>query len=204
MYFRRLTSIWNTHGFTILVVSTIIFFLLYWVFFTRHKHDGTWSTSYYYPPQNRNNTHPIMRSPTQQYNVQPISKKKVTSASKGEMICKQYIELIFERPFQKCRPPFLYNAVTDDYLELDMYNSDLNIAIEYNGRQHYEYVPFLHNNSRTNFHNQKYRDEKKKELCVKHNVSLIIVPYTVPHEKIPDFIRQEIQRLRLSGVKKWA
>lgn len=201
MFFLRLTSIWNTHGFTILVISTIIFFLLYWLFFTRHKPDGTWSTSYYYQPHNRNNGVP---SNPQQSNVQAFSKKKVTSTSKGEIICKQYIEFVFERPFKKCRPPFLYNAVTDDYLELDMYNSDMNVAIEYNGRQHYEYVPFLHSNSRTNFHNQKYRDEKKKELCIKHNVSLIIVPYTVPHEKIPEFIRQEIQRLGISGVKKWA
>lgn len=202
MFFRRLNDIWNKHGFTITVVATIIFFLLYWLFITRHRKEGTWSTSYYYPIETPSSS----SRPNSYYNhlsqLKP-SKKRVTSFSKGEMICKQYVEHVFERPFQKCRPSFLYNTVTNDHLELDMYNPEINLAIEYNGKQHYEYVPYLHNHSRINFHNQKYRDEKKKELCIKHNVPLIIVPYTIPHDKIPAFIQQEIRRYKIQGVKKW-
>jgi hypothetical protein len=130
--------------------------------------------------------------------------KQVTQSSKGERICKNYLEYIFERPFQKVRPPFLYNTVTSENLELDMYNQEVNLACEYQGRQHYEYIPFFHGPTRDKFQNQKYRDEKKAELCRKNGVRLLIVPYTIPNEKIPEFIQKELQRLGIRGgvVKK--
>jgi hypothetical protein len=183
--FQRIKRYWDEHGFITCVILTIIFFLIYWLFFTRHKEDGTYSSSYYYPIGiQQQSKSPKVNSP-----------RRVVQTSKGETICKNYLEHVFQRPFQKCRPSFLYNTVTHENLELDMYNSEINLACEYNGKQHYEYIPYLHQNSRTNFHNQKYRDERKIEMCRKNNVPLIIVPYTVPHEKIPEFIRQEIRRI---------
>jgi len=186
---RRLTHVWQEHGFNILVVGTILFFLFYWFFFTRHKTKGTYSTSYYF--DNKYN---------REYSKKP---RQVTQMSRGESICKEYLQHIFELPFTKCRPSWLYNSVTHENLELDLYNPTLNLAVEYNGKQHYEYIPYLHGNSRINFHNQKYRDEKKMELCQKKQVPLIIVPYTIPHDKIKSFLKNEIIRLRIQGVKKW-
>jgi hypothetical protein len=180
--FERITRFWNEHGFITCVILTIIFFLIYWLFFTRYREDGTYSSTYYYPT----GTTTLQKSPP---------RRQVVQTSKGELICKQYLESLFQRPFQKCRPSFLYNTVTHENLELDMYNPEINLACEYNGKQHYEYVPYLHKNSRINFHNQKYRDERKIEMCRKNNVPLIIVPYTVPHDKIPEFIKQEIRRI---------
>ena len=127
--------------------------------------------------------------------VTPPSRKKVPTMSKGEYVCKQVLERYFERPFVKCRPSFLYNEVTNENLELDLYNEDINLAVEYNGKQHYEYVPYLHQNSRDKFQTQRYRDEMKKNLCKKKNIPLIIVPYTVPLEKIPSFLKNEITKL---------
>jgi hypothetical protein len=183
--FQRITQFWNEHGFITCVILTIIFFLIYWLFFTRHKQDGTYSTTYYYPPggklKNEFKRSGSPRGPPQ--------------TSKGEVICKSTLESLFQRPFQKIRPSFLYNTVTHENLELDMYNQEINLACEYNGKQHYEYIPYFHQNSRTNFHNQKYRDERKIEMCRKNNIPLIIVPYTIPPEEIPNFIRQEVRRL---------
>lgn len=198
--FKTFSSFWDKHGFSTLVILTIIFFLLYWLFFTRHNSHGSYSTTYYYDPK----TSKMSVTVTPNYNAgsrtssessHRSTPRRIVQTSKGETICKNYLEYLLERPFQKVRPSFLYNSVTHDNLELDMYNEDLNLACEFNGRQHYEYVPFLHGNSRVNFHNQMYRDKEKRQLCEKYGVQLITVPYTIPHEKIPAYLKQEITRL---------
>lgn len=211
MIFKRWTTFWNQHGFITLVGITIIFFLLYWLFFTRHKSEGSYASSYFYAPfmnkmkkkgmfARMDDYVPIS---TTSYQNSPRKKtRQVSQSSKGERICKNYLEYIFERPFQKVRPPFLYNTVTSENLELDMYNQEVNLACEYQGRQHYEYIPFFHGPTRDKFQNQKYRDERKAELCRKNRVPLLIVPYTVPNEKIPQFIQKELQRLGVKGIVK--
>jgi hypothetical protein len=113
--------------------------------------------------------------------------------SQGERVCKEYLERVFERPFEKSRPPFLHNAVTQDVLEIDLYNADLRLGVEYNGRQHYEFVPYFHT-TRDKFQTQRYRDHMKKELCAKNNVMLIVVPYTVPLKNIPSFLENELRQ----------
>jgi hypothetical protein len=113
--------------------------------------------------------------------------------SQGEQICKKHMETLFMRPFVKSRPPFLHNAVTQDLLEIDVYNEDLALGVEYNGRQHYEFVPYFHQ-TREKFQTQKYRDHMKQRLCEQHGVTLITVPYTVPFKAIPDFLDTELRR----------
>lgn len=202
---KSFSSFWDKHGFSTLVILTIIFFLLYWLFFTRHNPHGSYSTTYYYDPKtskmsvtvtpNSRRWEDDRSSTSSSQSSQRSGTRRITQTSKGETICKNYLEYLFERPFQKVRPSFLYNSVTHDNLELDMYNEDLNLACEFNGRQHYEYVPFLHANSRVNFHNQKYRDKEKRQLCEKYGVRLITVPYTIAPEKIPAYLKQEVSRL---------
>jgi hypothetical protein len=180
----RIKQIWDQHGFIILFVSIVIFFIAYWLVETRFAPHGTYSRSYYYDPE----TKTILPS------LQPQkSKKSPSSTSKGEQICKVHIERKTGLPFQKCRPPFLYNEVTSENLELDLYNSDLKLAIEYNGRQHYEFIPFFHQ-TRDKFQTQKYRDKMKYDLCQKHGITLIVVPYTVPESKIEAYIDEQLER----------
>lgn len=118
-----------------------------------------------------------------------------TCASKGEEMCKSFIEFYFQKPFHKIRPEFLRNPVTGENLELDLYNPELRLAIEYNGSQHYHYNSFMHKNSRDKFQNQQYRDLIKKDLCSKASITLIIVPYTIPHDKIGSFLFEELKKL---------
>jgi hypothetical protein len=99
------------------------------------------------------------------------------SESKGEERTKKFLEAYFSRPFKKVRPFFMENAVTGHNLELDCYNEELKLAVEYNGRQHYEYVPYFHKNKEA-FYNQKYRDELKRIYCKKFGICLIEIPYT--------------------------
>ena len=126
-------------------------------------------------------------------------KQKGSKDSSGELKCREVLEKIFQVPFSKCRPDFLHNVVTSTdtssyRLELDCYNPELAIAVEYNGRQHYEFVPFFHR-TRDAFYNQKYRDEIKRIKCRENGVTLIEVPYTVPVRQIEDFIVEALNRV---------
>lgn len=119
-------------------------------------------------------------------------KKKVTFESRGETECRRVIEKLTSKPFPKQRPDFLRNEITGGHnLELDCFNPDLKIAVEYNGEQHYKFIPYFHN-SKDAYYNIKYRDDMKKRLCSKNNVHLITVPYTVKLDDIEAFISKEL------------
>jgi len=111
--------------------------------------------------------------------------------SKGEQECKRVIEEITQKPFIKHRPDFLKNEITGKNLELDCYNDELKLAIEYNGIQHYEYTPVFHK-TRDSFYNTKYRDKMKATLCHENGIKLIVVPYTVKLQDIKRYIQDHL------------
>jgi len=127
-------------------------------------------------------------------NTSSSTNQQRPKCSKGEKVCKEFVEEYFGKPFEKVRPHFLQNPVTKENLELDCYNQELKLAIEYNGRQHYEYTPFMHSTKET-FYAQQYRDLIKQELCKKNGIDLITVPYKIPESAIPDYIKSEISKL---------
>ena len=83
------------------------------------------------------------------------------------------------------------NTETGKPLELDLYNADLKIAVEYSGEQHYRYIPYFHKTYQ-HFVKQKERDELKRELCKKNDICLIEVPYNV--ENIKNFLIYELKK----------
>lgn len=115
--------------------------------------------------------------------------------SRGEQICRRHMESRFGVRFDKARPDVLVNPVTGDRLEIDVYNPDLRLGVEYNGRQHYEFHSHFHQSSRDRFQNQQYRDLIKKQLCDEHGIRLIIVPYWIAPEDIPAFLDDQIDAL---------
>jgi len=141
-----------------------------------------------------------MNSPLNEEVVRPASP---APSSRGERRVKTFLEKMFQRPFRKQRPTFLNNPVTGGTynLELDCYNEELQLAVEFNGRQHYEYVPFFHKNKEA-FLNQKYRDEMKRRKCYERGILLIEVPYT-EEKKLETYLLQRLrnyQRVRDSFV----
>lgn len=126
--------------------------------FTKKK--GSWSTSLTAPP------------------IPPIKSLNQENQSEGEARARQTLEAYFGLPFSRVRPDFLSNtALGGRNLELDCFNEELKLAVEFNGRQHYEFVPHFHKNIET-FHNQKYRDELKRIYCRDNGIYLIEIPYT--------------------------
>lgn len=89
---------------------------------------------------------------------------------RSEHVCRFWFQAFTMRSFVSCRPSFL------ERLELDGYCKAHELAFEYQGIQHYQYVPFMHK-TKHEFKLQKERDDRKKLLCKRHGVYLIDVPY---------------------------
>ena len=64
-------------------------------------------------------------------------------------------------------------------MRLDGYFSNLKIAIEYDGIQHYEYIPKL-DKTYENFLKRQERDKIKTRLCEENNIKLIRIKYDEP------------------------
>lgn len=184
----KIKELWDNKGFEILFGLCIAFILIYGLYRLVTKKKGTYSKNYYYKGKKDNfdlNYDDISAEPT---------KKQIPRESKGEVECKRVLRKIFNRPFDKARPNFLNNPVTGGQfnLELDCYEPELKLAVEYNGIQHYQYNKFFHRN-KEHFLNQKYRDDMKKRICKEYGIFLIEVPYTVKIHDIEDFLIEKIK-----------
>ena len=127
----------------------------------------------------------------QKDNVKCIAQKKVSgcklcnvfegfelvqkdTSSPMENRFKAELERVTGLQWIKVRPLWLCNPETGVPMELDMYNEETKTAVEYNGRQHYEYPNDFHE-SKEDFDAQQRRDVAKKESCRIRGVKLIII-----------------------------
>jgi hypothetical protein len=168
----------RTYDYEILLVSAIVILVLLSVM------KLCTYTSQYFALRKQNNN-------KEQINQQSQQPKE----SSGEIECRRVLEKIFRKPFKKIRPDFLHNFVVGtNNLELDCYNDELKLAVEYNGQQHYKYIPYFHR-TRDAFHNQKYRDNIKAQLCKQNGITLIEVPYTIKKENIESYIIESLNNI---------
>lgn len=186
--FEKFNKLWKEYGFEICLILTLLGLFLIWIYRKITGKKGSYSSSVYLPKSKKASERP---PPSER----PPSERP-HSESKGELECRRVLEAIYNKPFPKIRPNMLRNPVTssdmnDNNLELDCYNDELKLAVEYNGIQHYKYIPFFHKNKEA-FQNQKYRDHMKRELCKKNGITLIEVPYTIKVQDIESFLRKEL------------
>jgi hypothetical protein len=97
--------------------------------------------------------------------------------SSGEKLVSKYlkcqgINFIPQKTFTNCKGE-------TRVLPFDFYLCDYNIAIEYQGIQHYQMIPYW---GQKTFDKTKKYDNIKKEYCKKNNIYLIEIPY---YEKEP-------------------
>lgn len=91
----------------------------------------------------------------------------ICKESKGEKKISMFlksVDILFEK-----------EKILDNNLRIDFYIPLLNLAIEYDGIQHYEIVE--HFGGEQEFKNRIERDVLKNEYCLKHNIKLIRIPY---------------------------
>ncbi len=106
----------------------------------------------------------------------------------SERICRKIFEIIFNKEFPKKIFDWLLYK-NKNIMHLDGYNSDLNLGFEYNGEQHYKFVPRWHKTIK-GFEERKKRDKIKKKLCKEFGIILIVVPYWIAYDKMEDFIKK--------------
>ena len=74
----------------------------------------------------------------------------------------------------------------DFYLENEKYK----IAIEFNGRQHYEEVKYFS----CDLKEYQKRDERKREYCEKNNITLYVIPYIATDQEIKDRVKDIVKK----------
>lgn len=84
------------------------------------------------------------------------------------MLDKHEIKYIREYTFEDCRKVFP--------LPFDFYIPEMNVAVEYDGIQHYKPIEFF--GGRDAFIQTKNRDKIKTDYCNENNIRLIRIPYT--------------------------
>lgn len=119
-----------------------------------------------------------------------VKPKTIKNKKIHETKCRQIIESIYNKPFPSIRPSWLKNH-TNKNLELDMYNEELKLAIEYDGEQHYKYSPFFHK-SPNDLIKQQERDKLKENICKGKGIRLIRIPYTVKFNELESYIKSKI------------
>ena len=88
-----------------------------------------------------------------------------------------------------------YGYILPNKLHLDFWLSEQKIAIEYDGRQHYEEIDLFDKDESLEV--RKERDRRKNEYCKKKGIKLIRIPYTYnTYEKVKLFLDDQVKSLR--------
>ena len=114
-----------------------------------------------------------LRSQGEVLDVSPDALKASTS-SLMEMRFKTELERVTGKAWRKARPDWLLNPETGIAMELDMYCAEMGIAVEYNGKQHYQY-PNKYHKTRVQFEAQQRRDRAKARICRGAGVQLVAI-----------------------------
>lgn len=114
--------------------------------------------------------------------------------SKGEMAVEKYLKengykYKPQKKFKKC--------VNKRKLPFDFYLPELNLCIEYDGKQHFE--PVDHFGGEDAFILQQIKDSIKNEYCHQYNRGLIRIPYTV-EDRLCEFLDYFINEYRMNKL----
>ncbi len=111
--------------------------------------------------------------------------------SYGEALMRAALKECFpDHVFEKTRQlPWMHG------LELDCYCEELQLAAEYQGKQHSEFIPFFHDDDPKKFAAQQERDRRKREAVTDECKVLLEVPHTVKYRDIRDFVRTALIEL---------
>jgi len=167
--FEEITKLWEKHGFLVLVVGSVLFFLVCWLLGWKPKKGRAGKISDY------------MRD------IMAVEKpKKKRNPKKTEDRCREIVEDIFQKPFPSARPDFLKNPATGRNLECDMMNPQLKLCIERNGEQHYKHVDHFH--TAGEYGKQLERDALKQKLLANQGYTLVTIPYTIHYDVLDRYI----------------
>lgn len=85
-----------------------------------------------------------------------------------------------ETPVPEWTTDWLVNPEKNCHLYVDGYFPKRNVAIEYDGEQHFRYVPFLHGHDESKFKRQQKLDRHKNNLLKKNGITVIRFKFNDP------------------------
>lgn len=205
--FGRISRLWNDNVHMIMLIVGLAILLLCFCLADRSKHIESKAVTILYKGKIFKPWQFFIASMAQNMLLPPSVKgrsmiaerRKVhgKSTNKNEEHCREIIERLTNRKFVSIRPNFLKNPETNRNLELDMYCEDMKVAFEYNGVQHYHFIPggFFHPNGEADFIKQQKRDRFKAKRCKEHGITLFVIPYTVKRDQHEEFIKKCLRSL---------
>lgn len=106
------------------------------------------------------------------YNPIPLENRRISQGEQKvvNFLRKNNIEFKIEESLD-CR-----DNKTNILLSFDFYLPQYNLVIEFNGKQHYNQIPFFHKNF-CGFYNQIRRDNFKKQFCKEKLIEYLEIPY---------------------------
>lgn len=110
----------------------------------------------------------------------------------SERAVRHIVEELFGAEFPSTWPDWLRKRGALQGLQLDGYNKTLNIAFEYQGIQHYQFIPYIHR-TRENYRALRRRDRWKQQKCVKMGVLLIVIPHQENLSNLLDHVRSHVE-----------
>ena len=113
-----------------------------------------------------------------------------------EAITRLSYLLITNKLCNKVRPKWIINPKTNRRLEIDIYDLDNKVCIEYNGAQHYD----PKKNQEQDGNTQIFRDTVKRKCCKENNMELFEIPYCIEYNLIVVYLMFEIKKRKLNIV----
>jgi hypothetical protein len=121
--------------------------------------------------------HVFQRQPALLTKTNPLARvwcPHCRSSNYSENACRAVIEAAFGRDFPSIFPGDWLRNARGRKMQLDGYCSDLKLAFEYHGQQHFEVVfPF---DSRAALTRRQADDRLKASLCSQHGITLVEIP----------------------------
>lgn len=120
--------------------------------------------------------------------LKPFSPGKNLSA--GQKACADAYREIFGKEPYSYRPYFLTSPETGRPLELDIFDPELGIAIEYNGIQHYVEGRYA---DKIKLQKQRRHDVFKRQMCKKMCIKFIVVSYKIDDDDIYKYLLEQLE-----------
>lgn len=106
----------------------------------------------------------------------------ITITSNGEARIAKYLRSNKIEFCQEYIFPDLVNSLTGEHLRFDFYIPSLNLCIEFDGIQHFEYTPEFHGiiikRGKRRLEYQKFKDKQKNQYCRYKGIRLLRIKYT--------------------------
>lgn len=129
----------------------------------------------------------------------PVMRARRGKTSIPEQMTREVLMEMYQRDFITVRPDWLKNPETGRNLELDCYNAELGIAVEYDGEQHTNGDISLNWNKNMAYEVKK--DMLKEELCRRNGVTLIRVPFNLrTKDAIKEYLLEKLRDRDNSSV----